>query len=81
MYRDLFKSHIKVGQLKQIRYAVNKSLALSNERFKDELETLHGRSVKPGRIGRPKKSLIWHHLSVASTAGYGYLKGCWYWGR
>lgn len=57
VYRELFKSHVEGGQLKQIRDAVNKGLALGNERFKDEVEALYGRRVRPGKMGRPKKSM------------------------
>ncbi len=54
VYRDFFKSHVEGGQLKQIRTAVNKGLALGNERFKDEVEALYGRRVRPEKMGRPK---------------------------
>ena len=57
-YRNLFKTRIDGELLEQIRGSVNKGLALGNDRFKDEIEKLFGRRVKPGNMGRPKKSLI-----------------------
>ena len=58
VYRDLFRCHVESGQLKKIRTAINKGLAWGNERFKDEVKTVYGRTVRSGKIGRPKKSVI-----------------------
>ena len=58
VYRDLFRCRVKSGQLKKIRAAINKGLALGNERFKDEVDAVYGRRVRSGKIGRPKKSVI-----------------------
>ncbi len=55
-YRALFKAHVDCTLLEQIRGSVNKGLALGNDRFKDEVETLYGRRVRPSKMGRPKKS-------------------------
>jgi len=55
-YRALFKAHIDGELLEQLRGSVNKGLALGNDRFKDEVETLYGRRVRPAIMGRPKKS-------------------------
>jgi len=41
-YRELFKGHIDMALLIQIRESVNKGLALGNERFKQEIELLGG---------------------------------------
>ena len=54
-YRDLFKVQMGEALLEQIRETVNKGLALGNDRFKDEIEELYGRRVKPAKMGRPKK--------------------------
>ena len=40
--------------IKDIRMAVNKGLALGGERFKDEIERLHNRRVRPTKMGRPR---------------------------
>jgi putative transposase len=53
-YRELFSYHIDVELLSDIREALNKGLALGRERFRDEVEVLYGRHVKPGKMGRPK---------------------------
>ena len=39
--------------LSDIRLALNKGMALGNERFKSEIETLSGRRVTDGKRGRP----------------------------
>ena len=52
-YRDLFKHQVEGKLLTDIRQAVNKGMALGNERFKAEIESLTGRRVTPMKIGRP----------------------------
>ncbi|MFT5117987.1 MAG: putative transposase [Kiritimatiellia bacterium] len=53
-YRELFSSHIDGELLSDVREALNKGLALGSERFRDEVEALYGRRVKPAKMGRPK---------------------------
>jgi len=55
-YRALFKANVDGELLEQIRGSVNKGLALGNDRFKDRVEALYGRRVRPARMGRPRKS-------------------------
>ena len=57
-YRNLFNAHVDNGLLEEIRGSVNKGLALGNDRFKDEIESLYGRRIRPARMGRTKESLI-----------------------
>ena len=57
-YRALFEAHVDSELLEQIRGSVNKGLALGSDHFKDEVESLYGRRVRPAKMGRPKKSLI-----------------------
>ncbi len=57
-YRNLFEAHVDNGLLEQIRASVNKGLALGNDRFKDEIESMYGRRIRPAKMGRPKESLI-----------------------
>ena len=54
VYRALFRSHVDDELIKDIRLAVNKGLALGGERFKDEIEWLYKRRVKPAKMGRPR---------------------------
>jgi len=54
-YRSLFKAHIDSELLEQIRCTINQGLALGNDRFKDEVEILYGRRVRPAKMGRPEK--------------------------
>ena len=53
-YRALFQSYIDNELINDIRLAVNKGMALGNVRFKDEIEQLYGRRVRPAKMGRPK---------------------------
>lgn len=57
-YRELVKAHIDNQMIVHIRDSVNKGLALGNDRFKDEIESLYKRRLRPAKIGRPKKSRI-----------------------
>ncbi len=54
-YRALFRSHVEAELIGDIRKALNKGLALGNERFKDEIERLYGQRVKPAKMGRACK--------------------------
>jgi len=54
-YRALFRAHVDGELLKNVRDSVNKGLALGNERFKQEIELLYGRRVRPAKMGRPRK--------------------------
>lgn len=56
-YRELFVSHIGDSLIHDIRSSVNQGMALGSERFKDELEALEGRRVRPSKIGRPMKQM------------------------
>lgn len=51
-YRDLFKYLVDGELVNDIRKAVNKGMALGNDRFKKEIETLSGRRVSEGKRGR-----------------------------
>jgi putative transposase len=52
-YRLLFRSHVDKELVNDIRLALNKGMALGGERFKDEIERLCGRRVRPAKMGRP----------------------------
>jgi len=54
-YMALFEHHLDTAQIKDIRQAVNKGMALGSDRFKQEVEIAHNRRVVPGRVGRPKE--------------------------
>jgi putative transposase len=55
-YRELFIESIAPDLLATIRDTTNSCLVLGNDRFKDQIESLLGRSVRPGKRGRPKNS-------------------------
>ena len=57
-YQALFRHQMDEALLKAIRESVNSRTALSNERFKDEIEATLARSVRPGTPGRPRKKGI-----------------------
>ena len=52
-YRALFAHHVEGDLLTEIRSSINKGMAIGNDRFKDEIEMLTGRRLKPGKVGRP----------------------------
>ena len=52
-YRALFQSHIETQQITDIRSALNKGMAFGGSRFKYEIEALHGRRVRQGKMRRP----------------------------
>lgn len=53
-YQNLFRESIKSDLLTTIRNTTNSCLVLGNDRFKDQIEAVLGRSVRPGKRGRPK---------------------------
>lgn len=55
-YRNLFVDAIAPELLSMIRDTTNACLVLGNDRFKDQIEAMLGRSVRPGKDGRPRKS-------------------------
>jgi putative transposase len=54
-YRALFRAHVDARLLTDIRQALNTSMALGNERFKESLEDLYARRVRPASAGRPSR--------------------------
>ena len=53
-YREIFKAHVEPELMTDIRNAVNQGMALGSEQFKEELEVLLNRRVRPATIGRPR---------------------------
>ena len=54
-YRNMFGDALSTKELSVVRDTTNACLILGNERFKDQIENLLGRSVRHGKSGRPKK--------------------------
>jgi len=52
-YRELFKYQLEDELLEDIRLASNQGMALGNERFKAEIESLTGRRMTAKKRGRP----------------------------
>jgi putative transposase len=52
--RAMFSSHVDDELFKDIRMAVNTGLALGAERFKEDIERLYGRRLRPARMVRPR---------------------------
>ena len=52
-YRALFAYHVEGYLLDEIRLSLNKGMAIGHDRFKDEIEKLTGRRLKPKKVGRP----------------------------
>ena len=52
-YRALFVHHVDDELLEEIRTNTNKGMAVGNDRFKEEIETLTGRRLRAKKRGRP----------------------------
>ncbi len=52
-YRALFSHHVEGDLLEEIRSNANKGMAIGHDRFKEEIEKLTGRRLKPQKAGRP----------------------------
>jgi len=53
-YRELFRYQMDDQSLHEIRGAVNQEWVLGSERFKDEIEEVLQRRVRPAKPGRPE---------------------------
>jgi len=54
-YLELSRYQVDAVSLKAIREAANSGTALGSERFKDKIEAVLGRSIRPGKPGHPRK--------------------------
>jgi putative transposase len=55
-YRSLFNDVLSDDQLSQIRKCTNAGAVIGNERFRKQIESMLGRSVPTGKMGRPRKT-------------------------
>lgn len=55
-YRALFDSQVSNTEIDDIREATNKAWVLGNDRFKEQIEKLSGRQVKPKARGGDRRS-------------------------
>jgi putative transposase len=55
-YRELFRYRIDDRELNEISMSVSLGLVLGGDPFKDEIERVVARRVRPGRSGRPRKT-------------------------
>ncbi len=55
-YRQLFSGELHPELLTLIRNTTNACQVLGSEEFKDQIEAMLGRSVRPGKAGRPWRS-------------------------
>ena len=56
-YRELFRHDLEPRLVDEIRKATNGNFVLGDGRFKKETGKVLGRRVKPGKAGRPFKSV------------------------
>ena len=54
-YRALFASELGPELLALVRDTTNACQILGNKRFKDRIQSILGRAVRPGKPGRPRK--------------------------
>ena len=55
-YRALCQEHLHASLLQEIRAAIYPGRVLGTERFKEAIETVLARRVRPGKAGRPRKT-------------------------
>jgi putative transposase len=55
-YRASVHEHLHASLLQEIRAALHQGRVLGTERFKDTIETVLARRVRPGKAGRPRKT-------------------------
>ena len=56
-YRERFRNQFEREDLDEIRRSMRGGLVLGEERFKDEIERVCARRVRPGKSGRPRKKI------------------------
>ena len=54
-YKRLFNDKLTRNKIQHVRDTTNACLVLGNDSFKDQIETMIGRSVRPGKKRRPRK--------------------------
>lgn len=54
-YRELFRGHVDDDFLNEIRVNTQKGMALGSDQFKQQVEQLCGRRMRPAKIGRPPR--------------------------
>ncbi len=55
-YRKLFSDILSPRELSEMRQTTNACLVIGDNDFKDRMENVLGRSVRPGKSGRPRKT-------------------------
>jgi len=55
-YRELFKAHVSVELLKEIRESVNKGLALGNEQFTMQIEAVTQKRITLEKQEGPRRN-------------------------
>lgn len=55
-YRDLCRQRLEENVLQEIRATLHQSRVLGAERFKDTIEAVLSRRVRPGKAGRPRQT-------------------------
>ena len=55
-YRALFDTHVDEANISEIRDSLNQCRVLGSEIFKDQIEHVLARRVRPGKAGRPRKT-------------------------
>ena len=57
-YRELFRYHLDYGDLYDIRESLSLGSVLGSDYFKDQIERVLMRGVRPNKVGRPKLDRI-----------------------
>lgn len=56
VYQALFQERLHTGLLQEIRTTLQQGRILGTERFKDAIQTILARRVRPGKAGRPRQA-------------------------
>ena len=56
-YRELFKHELEPGEVDKIRRVTNGNFTMGSSRFQEEVSSMLGRRVAPGRAGGPLKEM------------------------
>jgi len=57
-YRELIRDQLGQSSLSAIREALNQERVLGTDAFKDQIEVVLNRRIRPGRVGRPRKDEV-----------------------
>jgi putative transposase len=61
-YRGFIAEHVDKALIADIRQATNRGMAIGSEEFKQQIEAVTGRRMRPANMGRPKVKSV--HIDI-----------------